>query len=476
VVAVKIAKRGLGIGAAALLVALAGAGDGLAEVTPAPAADAALDAQKAAFMALSEADRKAVQDALGWLGLYNGVVDGAFGKRTRDSIIAYQQKVGALQDGIVSPTELAALKAAAEKAKAAVGFAVIDDPTTGIRIGAPMKILDKHTLRAGDPHYSNADDTVTLDLGAPKGADANLQTIYAFLSADATGRKVVYKAIKADAFFVVTGEEAGKKFYARFNQGAAGAPEAGLLRGFRFAYPLARAAEFDRIALAVANSFDPFGSLQGAQPKTAEKEPTPAPSPTPTPKPTPAATVATALIVAPGEALTALKAADCPNPKIGDKPAQVTRADAASGLALLAGDFGADAKAPALTGSSADAVVLSFAAGATPAKATLEASAATLTPLGEGRNAVLAPLSRSASGAPVFARSGALIGVVGSIEADAKRIGGQVLSEPHPMIDAGAVGGFLSLPVADVTQTPPPLGLADLARGERGLIVVVVCQ
>jgi len=83
-------------GAIALLAA--GSGAVLAASPPAPApaaADARLEAQKAAFLALPEADRKAIQDALGWLDFYNGAVDGAFGKRTRDSIVAYQQSVGA---------------------------------------------------------------------------------------------------------------------------------------------------------------------------------------------------------------------------------------------------------------------------------------------------------------------------------------------------------------------------------------------
>ena len=48
----------------------------------APSADdAAMAAQKAAFMGLPEASRKARQEALVWLGLYVGVNDGDFGKR-----------------------------------------------------------------------------------------------------------------------------------------------------------------------------------------------------------------------------------------------------------------------------------------------------------------------------------------------------------------------------------------------------------
>src|SRR5271169_3476677 len=68
-----------------------------------------LEAQKTAFLAMPEPDRKAAQDALVWLGLYNGVVDGAFGKRTLDSILAYQAGVKAPRDGTVSGPELAAL-------------------------------------------------------------------------------------------------------------------------------------------------------------------------------------------------------------------------------------------------------------------------------------------------------------------------------------------------------------------------------
>ena len=43
----------------------------------APATDAAFDAQKAAFLALPLLTRTAAQDALVWLGFYNGATDGA---------------------------------------------------------------------------------------------------------------------------------------------------------------------------------------------------------------------------------------------------------------------------------------------------------------------------------------------------------------------------------------------------------------
>jgi peptidoglycan hydrolase-like protein with peptidoglycan-binding domain len=92
--------------------------------TPAPssAADAALAAQKAAFMGLPEASRKAAQEALVWLGLYVGVNDGDFGQRTRDAILAFQTSLKAPVDGTLSAPELQALLAAAQKAREAAGF------------------------------------------------------------------------------------------------------------------------------------------------------------------------------------------------------------------------------------------------------------------------------------------------------------------------------------------------------------------
>ena len=111
-----------------------------AQTPPIPAADTAFAAQKSAFLALPLTMRKAAQDALVWLGVYNGANDGDFGKRTRDAIVAWQRSVKATPDGVLGPTLLQALISAAEKARTAVGFQVVSDPKTGARIGAPTKL------------------------------------------------------------------------------------------------------------------------------------------------------------------------------------------------------------------------------------------------------------------------------------------------------------------------------------------------
>jgi peptidoglycan hydrolase-like protein with peptidoglycan-binding domain len=444
------------------------------------------EAQKSAFLAMPEADRKAVQDALGWLGLYNGAVDGAFGKRTRDSILAYQGGVDATADGVVSAPQLAALKAAAQKARAAVGFELIDERRSGVRIGAPLKILDKLAMIGADVAIEKADGSVTLAMQARTGEDVDLAALYGKLIADSPGRKVTYKAMKADEFFVVAGEEAARKFYSRFAKAPANWSGGPSLRGFTFSYPKAQAADLDKVALAIANSFEPFSSspasLDAAAARatstltwrdivkvaTANAVAQPAPPSAPE-------TTATGLIVAPGQALSAIGGADCANPTVDGKAAKSLRADAATGLMLFAGDFGAGAPSPSYGAGSAE-LVLSIEPGATPGKTTLEASAATPTPAGEGRQAILAALTKSASGAPVFDRKGALEGLVAPIKDEPKRVAGVALVGPHALITLDAIKSFLGQAGAEAPAEAPVLGAGEIAREKRASVVAIVCR
>src|ERR1700733_13060364 len=236
-----------------------------AQTTPAaPSADdAAMAAQKAAFLALPEASRKAAQDALVWLGLYVGVNDGDFGKRTRDAILAFQASLKAPADGALSAHELKAMLAAAQKAREAAGFQVVSDPKTGARIGAPLKLL------SGLPG-------ARLDFAA--NGDADLGALYARLSAATPTRKIAYKAIKPDAFFVVSGQDGPVKFYTRFDKNPNASPQ---IRGFTFAYPASQSANVDRIAIAIANSFEPFPESAGTPVANAAAPSASSPAPAP---------------------------------------------------------------------------------------------------------------------------------------------------------------------------------------------------
>jgi hypothetical protein len=418
---------------------------------PAPSTDdAAMAARKAAFLALPEATRKAVQEAMVWLGLYVGVNDGEFGKRTHDAILAFQGNVKAPADGALSPPLLNALLAAAQKARDAVGFQIVSDPKTGARIGAPLKLL-------------NARGAARLDFAS--NADPDLGALYGRVSTATPTRKISYKAMKPDAFFVVSGQEGPVKFYTRFDKNPAATPP---VRGFTFAYPASQTAALDRVAIAIANSFEPFPeSAVNAAPSAGASAAPPAAS-NAVPPPAAPSPAATALIVAPGKALTALKTDDCPNPTVAGKPVRIERTDAATGLTMLAGDFASNGGAPRLGAPSQDLVILGFSG---PRLAASSASFAS----DEARPIVTAALDKSAGGAPAFARSGALVGLVAPIAGEPKRLAGVALAGPHALIAHDALRAFLGAGEPSPEQGAP-LSAGDIAAREKKALVAVFCQ
>jgi hypothetical protein len=411
-----------------------------------PAVDAAFAAQKAAFLALPEATRKAAQDALVWLGFYDGVNDGDFGKRTRDAILTFQASVKTPADGTLSGPVLKALLAAAQKARETAGFELVRDPKSGAKIGAPLKLMN---ARARLDFASSAD----TDLGA----------LFARLSAPSPSRKVLYKAIKPDAFFVVSGLDRAAMFYTRFEKNAAASPP---LRGFTFAYPATQAARLNRIALAVANSFDPFPAP--VAPQAAGAAVSAAATAEPGSGSLPAAVAAaTALVIAPGKALTALEADDCPNPAVAGKLVRIERVDATTGLALLAGEFAASPETPRFGAPAQDAVILGFDG---PRLAASPASIAGA----EARPVVIAAVNRSAGGGPAFDRNGALVGLMAPIADEPRRVAGVALAAPHALIAPEAVRAFLgggeSAPAGAAA-----LSAGDIAARERQSLVAVFC-
>ena len=409
---------------------------------PASAADAALAAEKAAFLGLPEATRKSAQDALVWLGFYNGASDGDFGKRTRDSIVAFQLSQKGTGDGIFSALQLQALLAAGRKASAAAGFQTIEDARTGARIGAPMKLM-------------GAQSGVKVDFAS--NADPDLAALYGRLSAETPTRKVAYKAMKPGQFFVVSGQDGGMKFYSRYERNENASPP---IRGFTFSYP-ASAQNLDRVALAVANSFEPFAARGPAAAADVQ------PAAIATAPAAPAPPSATALLVGPGRALTALKPDDCPSPSLGGKPARIERADMGTGLALLSGDFGAKAGPPRLGALGPDLVVLNYDGQR------LAANPAALTGDAE-RPLVLASLERSASGGPAFDRRGGLVGLIAPIADEPKRVAGVALAAPHALIGPEALSAFLGAGEAE-PEAGAQLSAGAIASREKAALVAVFC-
>lgn len=222
-----------------------------AQAQGAAAAESSAEAAaKAAFEALPEAVRRAIQDALVWTGDYAGLTDGGFGKGTLTAIKAYQARAKAKADGILTAAMRASLVADGTKARQAAGFSVVDDPKSGVRIGVPFKLLDQRAVGRTGAIFKAKDNSASLETFTEDPAKTSLADLFQRGTGD-PAKHITYKVLRPD-FFVITGEVGGKRFFTRVASGPAG------MRGFVFGFPANPA--FDRISVAIADSFVPFPS------------------------------------------------------------------------------------------------------------------------------------------------------------------------------------------------------------------------
>lgn len=380
-----------------------------APTAPKPA-DPAVESARIAFEALPEAERKALQDSLVWTGDFNGVVSGAFGRRTHEALQAF-----AARSRLADPLSLdarTALRAAGEAARKAARFRVQADPVSGVVIGVPEALLAKRTALPSGTRWQSADGRVTLETRAFPPEAETLEGLFDRANAPVNGRKVTYRLQKPD-FFVVTAETANGLSYTRYAAGPQG------IRGFLIGYDRALAGEVGRLVIAMANAFEPFPAAAGPVAAT----PAPLPASAPLPAAAPARIVATGLAVAPGRVLAV----------VPEGCAGVIARDA-SGLALV--EVAGARPAPlALADGLAEGPVVALAAGA-------EGVSAVPGTVSAGR--VIAPLQPGAAGAPVFEAQGRLAGLVAAYPNAPRLVAGVAPPMSLPVIPVAAIASFLA--------------------------------
>ena len=450
-----------------------------AAVAQAPSSPAALatatasSAASAAFEALPEAERRAVQDALVWTGDYKGVVDGHFGTGTRDAIVAFAKRAHLPADGTLGDKARASLIATAAKAKEAVAFTLTSDPRSGVRIGVPLKLLPKTTDAKTGTRYAAADGAATLETVASTAGEADLSATFDRLTADAPGHHVTYKILRPD-FLVVSGTTAGGTFYTRMARGAVN--DAAELRGYTLTYPNALKPQFDVIAIAIANAFEPF----------------PAPAAAPAAPSRSAPLVASALADGADLALSILPPGACTDLQVAGHQGRISRQDAGSSLVLLdvpglqvPGSTARPLPPFAAAPVSGTPVVVLFetaaAAGAVPPASGLFATAGELLapPAGAANAAITAPLQAPATGAVVFDRTGALVGLVAAVPQMPRLVAGIAPRSTYSIVLATALAGFLGSaerPLQSVaTAAQIAVTAAAIAAAAGTSIVPVTC-
>lgn len=458
------------LGLALLAASLSGA---LAQA-PASTTNPQMAAAQARFESLPEAERKAIQTDLIWAGQFNGAVSGSFGPLTFKAINALKGARGPA-DGVLLPADRAALAKAAQTARDAAGFRLVDDDKTGVRIGIPGKLLPKRDVTpSGGSRWQSADDKVTLDTSAsPPGDDLAALFEKATAVNPNSARKITYKLLRPD-FFVITGETPTGRFYRRISAGPQG------LRGFSIGYDKALAPTVDKLVIAIAASFEPFPTGPApvaGTPVASSAGPTSAP-----PLTQPAARAneryGVAVLLSDKVALSAAAAVDgCRSLRAGGRAAK-PRAKDASGLVLLDLDGTGTAKLPALAGQApgaGEALVL-VAFGDDAGKRAAVALPGQFARIGSGAT-VTAPLQPGQAGSPAFDRQGRLVGLVTANPSDKQLIAGVAPQRAYALADSAAIQAVLgqaglSLPAAAVASE---LSTGAVVEKVSGAVLPLVC-
>jgi len=212
---------------ATLMIAAAGlaASDARAQLTPPATAGAkpkpvttipirpALQKPEDTASAMGQAERLALQSDLAWVGQYNGAITGDISERMVNAIKEFQKGRGAKPTGVLNPQERGTLADTARKKQESVGWKIVTDPGTGVRLGIPTKLVPQQASDANGTKWTSPTGTIQIQLARRKEAGPVTAKL-AEREKKEPGRNIDYTVVKPD-FFVLSGLQGLKKFYLR---------------------------------------------------------------------------------------------------------------------------------------------------------------------------------------------------------------------------------------------------------------------
>jgi peptidoglycan hydrolase-like protein with peptidoglycan-binding domain len=211
--------------------------------------------------AMAQAERQAIQSDLAWSGHYNGAINGEVSDRMVAGIKAFQKDQGAKQTGVLNPQERGALAEAAKKRQDSVGWKLVFDAGTGVRLGLPTKLVPQQSSDANGAKWSSTTGTIQIQMARRTEAGPTTAKLAEREKKEPAGRKIDYSVVKPD-FFVLSGMQGLKKFYLR------GQIKGDEVRILTILYDQATEGTMAPVVVAMSSAFTPFpnGAQAGGPP------------------------------------------------------------------------------------------------------------------------------------------------------------------------------------------------------------------
>src|SRR6476659_10342602 len=114
--------------------------------------------------AMAQAERLALQSDLAWIGQYNGAITGDVSERMIAAIKEFQKSRGGKETGVLNPQERGVLADTAKRRQDNVGWKIVTDPGTGVRLGIPTKLTPQQTGDASGAKWTSSTGTIQIQL------------------------------------------------------------------------------------------------------------------------------------------------------------------------------------------------------------------------------------------------------------------------------------------------------------------------
>jgi len=204
---------------------------------------------------LTRAQLMQLQEALKWEGFYDGAIDAAFGRGTRNSMAAWQEAQGIEPTGILTTQQRARLIAAYRAPFDALGMAQLVDDRAGIQMLAPMGAVAFDRIEPPFVHYkSTTEDDIRLILISQAGDQNTLFGLYDIMQTLEIVPPVGERD-RRDRSFTLTGQSADLHSHTHVVLTPGG------VKGFTLAWKPGNARVMGRIVTEMRESFTPTAAV-----------------------------------------------------------------------------------------------------------------------------------------------------------------------------------------------------------------------
>jgi peptidoglycan hydrolase-like protein with peptidoglycan-binding domain len=209
--------------------------------------------------AMAQAERLALQSDLAWVGLYNGAITGDASERMVAAIKEFQKSRGGKPTGVLNPQERGVLADTAKRKQESVGWKIVTEPGTGVRLGIPTKLVPQQASDANGAKWTSPTGTIQIQLARRKEANPTTAKLAEREKTEPAGRNIDYTVVKPD-FFVLSGLQGLKKFYLR------GTFKGDEIRILTILYDQAMENTVEPVVIAMSSAFIPFPTSAQAGP------------------------------------------------------------------------------------------------------------------------------------------------------------------------------------------------------------------